>query len=121
MAQKVNTYLVDDLDGSEAAETVEFGLAGVDYSIDLSEANANELRDILAVYVENGRRTGGRAKRSTTGKASSGATADREQNQAIRSWAKENGYELADRGRIPGHVVEAYHAQAGRGGLAAVG
>ncbi|EHR63491.1 histone-like nucleoid-structuring protein Lsr2 [Saccharomonospora cyanea] len=112
MAQKVLVSLVDDLDGSEADETVEFGLDGVSYEIDLSAENAEELRDALAQYVEHARRAGGRKRsssRSAVKAPARSAAVDREQNQAIRAWARKNGYEVSDRGRIPSEVVEAYH------------
>jgi hypothetical protein len=112
MAQKVLVSLVDDLDGSEAEETVEFGLDGVSYQIDLSSDNAEELRDALAQYVEHARRAGGRkraAVRPSAKAAARPATVDREQNQAIRAWARKNGFQVSDRGRIPSEVVEAYH------------
>ncbi|KAA9152420.1 Lsr2 family protein [Amycolatopsis acidicola] len=111
MAQKVLVSLVDDLDGSEADETVEFGLDGINYQIDLSSDNAEELRDALAQYVEHARRAGGRkrAGRPSAKPAASSASVDREQNQAIRAWARKNGYQVSDRGRIPSEVVEAYH------------
>ncbi|MPY97541.1 MAG: Lsr2 family protein [Actinophytocola sp.] len=114
MAQKVLVSLVDDLDGSEADETVEFGLDGVSYQIDLSTANAEELRDALAQYVEHARRAGGRKRNQKAAAASGGgksASVDREQNQAIRAWARKNGYDVSDRGRIPSEVVDAYHKQ----------
>ncbi len=109
MAQKVLVQLVDDLDGtsSEDVSTVLFGLDGVSYEIDLSEANAEKLRESLAEFVESARRTGGRIKRGTrpgqAGKSSNSGEAGQ-----IREWALANGYELAGRGRIPSHVVEAY-------------
>lgn len=112
MAQKVLVSLVDDLDGSEAEETVEFGLDGVNYQIDLSGENAEELRDALAQYVEHARRAGGRKKPGGKGQSKSSgrpATVDREQNQAIRAWARKNGFNISDRGRIPAEVVDAYH------------
>ncbi|OZM70903.1 nucleoid-associated protein Lsr2 [Amycolatopsis antarctica] len=112
MAQKVLVSLVDDLDGSEADETIEFGLDGVAYQIDLSADNAEELRDALAQFIEHARRAGGRkraATRATTKAAARPATVDREQNQAIRAWARKSGYQVSDRGRIPSEVVEAYH------------
>ncbi|MEV5302936.1 histone-like nucleoid-structuring protein Lsr2 [Amycolatopsis methanolica] len=114
MAQKVTVELVDDLDGSvtEDISTVFFALDGVDYEIDLTADNAGRLRDELANFVANARKTGGRSKRgvrpSTNGHAAS--PADREKTRAIREWAKEQGYELADRGRIRADVVEAYEA-----------
>lgn len=115
MAQKVMVTLVDDLDGSEAGETVEFGLDGAFYEIDLSEDNAERLREALAEYVEHARRAGGRKRAATrpgTGRAPRTASADREQNQAIREWARKQGMTVSDRGRIPKEVTDAYNAQA---------
>lgn len=113
MAQKVTVTLVDDLDGGQADETVEFGLDGVSYQIDLSADNAGDLREAMANYVSNARRAGGRKKpgpRPGSGRSSSGSTsADREQNQAIREWARKRGLKVSDRGRIPADVVEQYH------------
>ncbi|HEX7305620.1 Lsr2 family protein [Lentzea sp.] len=115
MAQKVTVTLVDDLDGSTAEETVEFGLDGVAYTIDLSSENAGKLRDALADFVGSARRGGGR-KRLGPGRPASGvkarpASADREQNQAIREWARKQGRQVSDRGRIPAEVLDAYHQQ----------
>lgn len=115
MAQKVTVSLVDDLDGSEAEETVEFGLDGAFYEIDLSEDNAERLRDALSEYVDHARRSGGRkrpAGRLAAGRAPRTASADREQNQAMREWARKQGMNISDRGRIPKEVAEAYNAQA---------
>jgi hypothetical protein len=114
MAEKVIRTLVDDLDGSEAEETVEFAIDGISYEIDLSSSNAGKLRDTLASYVAHARRTGGRrrsggAVRGAVGRAARPATADREQNQAIRDWARKRGMKVSDRGRIPAEVLEAYH------------
>lgn len=111
MAQKVLVEMVDDLDGSEADETVLFTLDGIQYEIDLSKKNSGKLRKSLEKYLEHARRTGGR-KRSR-GSVRPGSTAvDREQNQAIRAWARKHGHEIADRGRIPSEIVDAFHAQA---------
>lgn len=113
MAQKVMVTLVDDLDGSTAEETVEFGLDGASYQIDLSSGNAGRLRDALAGYVNRARRSGGRKR--LAGRAPAGrprtASADREQNQAIREWARKQGLKVSDRGRIPTEVLDAYHKQ----------
>jgi hypothetical protein len=109
MAKKVQVTLVDDIDGSEAVETVTFALDGASYEIDLSRANARKLRDAMSTYVANGRR-GGRA-RSSGGRGSRGSVrADREQVQAVREWARRNGHKVSDRGRIPATVIEAYNA-----------
>jgi hypothetical protein len=111
MAQKVVVELVDDLDGtaSDDINTVTFGLDGTSYEIDLTENNAERLRQSLARYLGAARRTGGRIKRSTntTGPASR-PTADRDQTKAIREWARNNGWALADRGRIPANVMTAF-------------
>lgn len=112
MAQQVFVSLVDDIDGSEADETVQFGLDGVTYEIDLSEHNAGDLRDAMAQYIEYARRSGGRKRtKERVSAPAQPATNDREQNQAIRAWARDSGFEISDRGRIPGEVVEAYHNQ----------
>ncbi|ASR38564.1 nucleoid-associated protein Lsr2 [Prauserella marina] len=112
MAQQVIVSLVDDLDGSEADETVQFGVDGVTYEIDLSADNAEDLRDQLAQYVEHARRVGGNARKraaKSNGTPAAPASVDREQNQAIRAWARKNGFEVSERGRIPAAVTEAYH------------
>jgi hypothetical protein len=111
MAQKVTVSLVDDMDGTEAEETVEFGLDGATYQIDLSSDNAEALRGALADYVEHARRSGGRKRPPGRpgARAPRTASADREQNQAIREWARKQGFKVSDRGRIPSEVVEAFH------------
>lgn len=113
MAQKVLVQLVDDLDGTSSHDvtTVLFGLDGVTYEIDLTEANAERLRDSLADYVDSARRVGGRVKRGT--RPGAGKAANASEAGQIREWAQENGFELAGRGRIPSHVVEAYQQAQG--------
>ena len=113
MAQKVHIVLEDDLDGSEATETVSFALDGTSYEIDLNDDNAAKLRDALAVYVGHARKVSGGARRSGGGGsgggrrgASNGGTSARE----IREWARANGHEVPDRGRIPAEVRSAYEA-----------
>jgi len=117
MAQQVLVQLIDDLDGtaSEDVTTVQFGLDGVTYEIDLSDSNADRLRDLLADYVGSARRTGGRVRRGTRpGQAGGAANNDA---AAIREWAQANDVELAARGRIPAHVAESYRqAQAAEKG-----
>ena len=108
MAQKVTVQLVDDVDGSTADSTVEFALDGASYQIDLSEDNAAKLRDSLAPFVAHARKTGGRKKAGGKGKSNTPSTADRERNQAIREWAREQGMQVSDRGRIPAEIVETY-------------
>lgn len=116
MVQQVLVQLVDDLDGetTDDVSTVSFSLDGVHYEIDLTEDNAERLRGQMAVFVENGRRTGGRVNRRS-GRAASKAPANGEA-EAIREWATENGYKLSSRGRLPKHVLEAYkHAKESAG------
>jgi hypothetical protein len=112
MAKQVITLLTDDLDGGEADRTVEFGLDGVNYTIDLSEKNAGKLRKALDPYLNAATRVGrgGGESRVRRGTASTGR-ASRDQNQAIREWASKNGYEVSERGRIPSSIVEAYHSK----------
>lgn len=113
MAQRVSVELVDDLDGtaSDNITTVSFALDGVSYEIDLSERNASTLREVLADFVAAGRRTGGRGKRgSSPTRLAARPAANREQTTAIRDWARQNGYEVAERGRIPTTVLEAFEA-----------
>ena len=114
MAQKVQVTMVDDLTGDEADQTIPFSLDGVDYSIDLSKENANELRDALAQYLSAARRVGGRKIRLAVGQSVGAAAApsDREESKAIRAWAVANGYAVSERGRIPSEVREAYHRDA---------
>ncbi|WP_028473789.1 histone-like nucleoid-structuring protein Lsr2 [Nocardioides alkalitolerans] len=108
MAQKVNIILVDDIDGSEANETVTFGLDGATYEIDLTDEHAQELRTALEPYVNAGRkaggsRRGGRRNASTPAPAATGPSA-----KEIRDWARENGWDVPDRGRVSAEVREAY-------------
>ncbi|PZH17020.1 hypothetical protein C1I97_05805 [Streptomyces sp. NTH33] len=106
MAQKVQVLLVDDLDGSEADETVTFALDGKTYEIDLTTANADKLRGLLEPYVKNGRRG---ASRTSGGRGKARAASAGSQDTAqIRAWAKANGYEVNDRGRVPATIREAY-------------
>jgi hypothetical protein len=109
VAQKVTVQLVDDLDGSVADETVEFGLDGVSYQIDLSSVNAEKIRDVLGDYVAHGRRSGSRRRAAATALRGRSAAVDREQNQAIREWARKRGLKVSERGRISAEVLDAYH------------
>ena len=94
MAKRVQVILEDDLDGSPAAETVSFGLDGVNYEIDLSEANAAALRDAFASWVGHANRVGGR--KSSTPAA-----------------ARSQGHKVSDRGRISEEILAAYEKARG--------
>ena len=116
MARKVEVQLIDDLDGSTAEESIKFSLDGINYQIDLNKKNAAKLRSSLAPYVNAGQKLGRAAAHGvrTRGRGSAPAKTDREQNQAIREWAKRKGIEVSDRGRIAASIVAQYEAEAGR-------
>jgi hypothetical protein len=107
MAQKMQTLFIDDIDGGEAEGTVRFALDGTEYEIDLSAKHSEELRNALEHYIGHARkvsaaRRGGRRGR----KASSIDT------MAVRTWARENGYDIKERGRVPADLVAKYEAAA---------
>jgi len=106
MAQKVNIILVDDIDGSDASETVTFGLDGTSYEIDLNDKNAASLRDALAAYVGHARKVSTRGRRTRTTTTTTAGPSARE----LRDWARSNGFEVSDRGRVPAEVREAFDA-----------
>jgi len=115
VAQKVSVLLVDDLDESEATETVLFALDGSQYEIDLNDEHAAQLREAFAIYAGAARRAGGsparRRTRSTTGAAPGGGGAGGDGSpQQIRDWARANGHQVSDRGRLSATVVQAYEA-----------
>jgi hypothetical protein len=109
MAQRIQTLLIDDIDGGEAVGTVRFGLDGTEYEIDLSAAHGEELRNALAQYLAHARRTGGTAKSAPRGRRG-GAVVD---TAKVREWARGQGIEVKDRGRVPAGVVEQYQTAAG--------
>lgn len=104
MAQKVQIILEDDLTGGTADETVAFGLDGTSYEIDLTTANAAKLRDALATYVGHARKVG------RTGRVAKKATPSGASPADVRAWAKSNGFDVPERGRIPATVREAFDA-----------
>jgi hypothetical protein len=109
VARIETVQLIDDLDGAAADETVAFALDGKQFEIDLNVANAATLRDKLAPFVSAARTAGGgRRARRREAAAAAGSTDARRHNQAVRVWARENGYSVSERGRIPAEVVEAY-------------
>lgn len=109
MATQTTVTLVDDLDGGEADEQVQFAVDGKSYEIDLSTSNSKKLREVLAPFVKAARRAGGRRVGATSAPAARAAT-DREQNQAIREWAQKQGLKVSERGRISASVLDAFKA-----------
>jgi hypothetical protein len=109
MAQRIQTLLIDDLDGGEAAGSVRFGLDGTEYEIDLSAAHSDELRKELQQDLAHARRTGGTARSAARGLRGAAAV----DTAKVREWAKERGIEVKERGRVPADVVEQYTTAAG--------
>ncbi|WP_258802351.1 histone-like nucleoid-structuring protein Lsr2 [Pseudarthrobacter sp. NS4] len=104
MVTRTVIELIDDLDGSQASETIRFGLDGTDYEIDLTEQNAGSLRSALARYVEAGRKGSSSVRRQVT------TIAPAVDTKAIRHWAADNGVAVNPRGRIKEDVVQQYLA-----------
>jgi Lsr2 len=112
MAQKIQTLFIDDLDGSEADGTIRFGLDGTDYEIDLNAAHAQELRDALARYVTAARRAGSSARRPA--RIGRKAPTNGLNTTEIREWAKTQGIDVKDRGRVPAELVVKFQAATGK-------
>ncbi len=111
MAQKIQTLFIDDLDGSEAEGTVRFGLDGTEYEIDLNTGHAEALRDALARYVGAARRAGGSARRpARSGRRAPTGGVD---STEVREWAKAQGIDVKDRGRVPAELVVKFKAATG--------
>jgi nucleoid-associated protein Lsr2 len=114
MALVTRTYMTDDLDGSEGdVSTVRIALDKIDYEIDLSAANEARLRDKLARFVDAATELKTKPTTSRRGPKSAAVSTtrpDKEQTQAIREWAKANGYQVSDRGRISAAIQEAFAA-----------
>ena len=104
MAREVLQVISDDLDGSSDATTIEFGLDGVSYSIDLSSKNEGTLRTALAPYLE----VATKVRSAGRGAKTRARAANKDRNTAIREWALESGVQLPTRGRIAGAVIDAY-------------
>ncbi len=107
MAQRVHIILTDDIDGSDAAETVSFAIDGVNYEIDLSADNAARLRESLSAFVANGRKQTGAKAAASSRKRASKSTGEATR---IREWAKGQGMAVSDRGRVSSEVRAAYEA-----------
>lgn len=107
MAQRVQVILVDDVNGGEASETIEFALDGVTYEIDLNDENAAKLREDLAPWIGQARRSGGR--RQTRRRAGGAPSAARSEDLAkMREWGRDNGFKVSSRGRVSQELQDAY-------------
>ena len=106
MAQQIQTLFIDDIDGGPAEGTVRFGLDGTDYEIDLSTAHSEELHKVLAGYVTHARKAAGTARRGPRGRRG----ADSLDTRKVREWARGQGIDVRERGRVPAEVIEKYKA-----------
>jgi len=106
VAQRTQVILIDDIDGSEAAETISFALDGVNYEMELSAENAEKLREQLSDWIKNARRVSGRLARGRRGSV----TRVSSNSSTIREWARANGYTVNERGRLPLEIIEAFEA-----------
>ena len=107
----VVTQITDDLDGSNGAETITFSYRGINYEIDLGRKNASAFDKLMKPYTDAGRKVslrGGRRRGSGSGRNGRSRSAD--DLASIRTWARENGYTVADRGRISAEITDAYNA-----------
>ncbi len=122
MAKKVKTWLTDDYEAGttgkevDADQTVEIGLDGKSYEIDLSSKNATKLRTEMQQWLDHARLVGGTRKRTTTTTSGRSSTQldgmDAEQKKAMREWGRNNGWpNLKNRGRVPSDLIEAFHAR----------
>ncbi|MGU3500881.1 histone-like nucleoid-structuring protein Lsr2 [Mycobacterium sp. C31M] len=113
MAERIVRQLIDDIDGSEIAagggERVEFSVQGIEYRIDLTNANIAKLNKVLKPYVDAAAKVRKPGPRRVK-KAGSNSASSKEQLSAVREWARKKGYEVSDRGRIKAEIVEAFEA-----------
>jgi hypothetical protein len=113
MAKQTQVRYVDDLDGSDAAGPIEFGIDGKSYEIDLSEENANRLREGLSPFIDKSRRPERTRGRSAAPSRSTTSTTSGYDRDKVTQWAQEHGIEVKARGRISKSVLNAYHAEVG--------
>ncbi|MGH2929205.1 MAG: histone-like nucleoid-structuring protein Lsr2 [Solirubrobacteraceae bacterium] len=109
MAQQVQTFFVDDIDGSEAEATVRFGLDGTDYEIDLSVMHSEQLHRTLAPYLAHARKTPGAGR--SGGARRGGRNAGIADSHKVRAWARGQGMDIKERGRIPANIMEKYQSR----------
>lgn len=109
MAQTTQTILTDDLDGSEATQTITFAYRGTSYEIDLNDEHAHAIDESFAEWVSAARQVAGRSS-AAAGPARAASGPKRGDLDAVRAWARENGHQVSDRGRVATRVLEAYDA-----------
>ncbi|HEY1640315.1 MAG TPA: Lsr2 family protein [Streptosporangiaceae bacterium] len=104
MAQRVEIHFIDDIDGTAAAETIRFGIAGADYEIDLSAEHAKEFREALEPFLSGARRVAASTRPARGPRAGAPSPA------AVRQWARSAGIEVSDRGRVPDDLIARFQA-----------
>jgi Lsr2 len=104
VAQRTQVLFVDDIDGSEATGTVRFGIGGTEYEIDLSQAHKDELTTAVAPYVAAARKVAAARRPARTSRPA------RHDQSEVRTWAREQGLKVSDRGRIPADVLAKYES-----------
>jgi hypothetical protein len=111
MARQIKTLYIDDIDGGEAEGTVRFGLDGTEFEIDLNARHSSELRRALEMYILHARKVGSAPKRGRGNRRGGAGSLD---TAKAREWARENGFDIKERGRIPADIVAKYEAASGR-------
>lgn len=106
MARTTVTHVTDDIDGSTDAQEVTFAYAGDEYTIDLGKKNRAAFDKALKPYLSAAKKL----PRTPRRKNSSQATSGRRDLTAVREWARSNGIDVSDRGRIAAPVLEQYDA-----------
>lgn len=110
MAQKIQTLFIDDIDGGAAEGTVRFGLDGAEFEIDLSARHSDELRQALERYIAHARKVGSATRRGRGNRRGGAGSVD---TARVREWARENGLDIKERGRIPADIVARYQGARG--------
>jgi hypothetical protein len=108
MARRIT--VVDDIDGTEPAETVSFALEGVSYTIDLAEKQRTKLRSIMQPFLDHATRVGHAHSAPKKSKSKSHSGGPDLHLNAVRDWANKNGYTVSYRGKVPQHVMDAFDA-----------
>lgn len=105
---------VDDVDGTPADETITFSFDGATYEVDLASRNAAKLRAQLQAWADAGRRVASQGSRRVTGPDALRPSLRRRESAAIRQWARREGHEIADSGRLPVALVDAFYESESR-------
>lgn len=113
MAKKTIQIITSDLSGEELepgqGETIAFSINGVDYSIDLTDAEAEAFRSTFEKYTLVAEKRSSRvSSASPSTRKPSGSGRSSEELAHIRAWANDNGYQVSERGRIKAEIIDAF-------------